>query len=55
MLEAAKRLEFEKAATLRDQIAELQSMPEYGAGHREAEQGPRAPKPSQARPARGRE
>ncbi|MHC5003039.1 MAG: helicase-related protein, partial [Planctomycetota bacterium] len=31
MLEAAKGLEFERAADLRDQIAELKAMPEYGA------------------------
>jgi excinuclease ABC subunit B len=30
MLDAAQRLEFEKAAHLRDQIAELRAMPEYG-------------------------
>jgi excinuclease ABC subunit B len=30
MLEAARALEFERAATLRDQIAQLRAMPEYG-------------------------
>jgi excinuclease ABC subunit B len=30
MLEAAERLEFERAATLRDQVAELKAMPDYG-------------------------
>jgi excinuclease ABC subunit B len=30
MLDAAQRLEFEKAAQLRDQIAELKAMPDYG-------------------------
>ncbi len=30
MLEAAKGLEFERAAGLRDQIAELKAMPQYG-------------------------
>jgi len=30
MYEAAERLEFEKAASLRDRIAELKSMPDYG-------------------------
>ena len=32
MLEAAEKLEFEKAAEIRDQIAELQEMPEIGQG-----------------------
>ncbi len=32
MLEAAEKLEFEKAAEIRDQIAELQEMPEIGTG-----------------------
>jgi excinuclease ABC subunit B len=31
MLEAAQQLEFEKAARLRDQVAELRAMPDYGA------------------------
>ena len=30
MLEAARALEFERAATLRDQVAQLTAMPEYG-------------------------
>jgi hypothetical protein len=30
MLEAAQQLEFEKAARLRDQVAELRAMPDYG-------------------------
>jgi excinuclease ABC subunit B len=30
MLEAARRLEFEQAARLRDQIAEIKAMPDYG-------------------------
>ena len=34
MLEAARGLEFERAATLRDQIAELKAMPEYGDSNR---------------------
>jgi excinuclease ABC subunit B len=30
MLEAAKNLEFEKAAALRDRVAEIRAMPDYG-------------------------
>jgi len=34
MLDAAQRLEFEKAARLRDQIAELKAMPDYGSARK---------------------
>ncbi len=34
MVEAADRLEFEKAASLRDQIAALKGMPDFGVTHR---------------------
>jgi excinuclease ABC subunit B len=38
MLEAAQRLEFEKAAALRDQIAQIKAMPDYGGKLRLARQ-----------------
>jgi len=42
MFEAAERLEFERAAQLRNQIAELRSMPEYGTVRRSEVDAPRA-------------
>jgi excinuclease ABC subunit B len=45
MLEAAERLEFEKAAALRDQVAELRAMPEYGSPKRLTRGEVAAPRP----------
>ncbi len=46
MLEAAESLEFEKAANLRDQIAELNAMPNYGSNRLVSRQQVKAPKPT---------
>jgi excinuclease ABC subunit B len=61
MLDAAQRLEFEKAANLRDQIAELRAMPEYGSTDGKARTFARSdvdedakPKPGMARSKAGR-
>jgi excinuclease ABC subunit B len=47
MLDAAAQLEFEKAARLRDQVAELKNMPDYGSSKRfarsEIDQEPERP------------
>jgi len=45
MLDAAARLEFEQAAALRDQIAELKDMPEYGSDRKLTRSAVDAPKP----------
>ncbi len=51
MLDAAARLEFEKAARLRDQVAELKAMPDYGGTPmvRRSEIELPAPRPGEAR------
>ena len=51
MYAAAEGLEFEKAAALRDQIAELKAMPEYGETHliKRSEVQARKPKPGMAK------
>jgi excinuclease ABC subunit B len=51
MLEAARRLEFEEAARLRDQIAQLRAMPDYGSARTVKMSDIEAPKarPGQAR------
>lgn len=46
MLEAAEALEFEKAANLRDQIAELNAMPNYGSNRLISRDEVKAPKPT---------
>jgi len=45
MLEAAQQLEFEKAARLRDQVAELKAMPEYGSDKKITLSEVESPKP----------
>ena len=50
MLDAAARLEFERAAQLRDQIAELKAMPKYG----DAETVSRPPDKPRKRPGEAR-
>jgi excinuclease ABC subunit B len=51
MLEAAQNLEFEKAANLRDQVAQLKAMPEYGSDRKItlSDVEPDKPKPGMAR------
>jgi excinuclease ABC subunit B len=55
MLEAAQQLEFEKAARLRDQIAELRAMPDYGSDRKLtlSELDESKPKPGMARSSAG--
>jgi len=56
MLEAAEKLEFEKAAALRDRIAEIKAMPSYGAEKKITLKEAAAPveKPGMARSTAGR-
>jgi len=49
MLDAAQRLEFEKAARLRDQIAELKAMPDYGSARAVKMSEIEMPRPGEAR------
>ena len=51
MLEAARRLEFEEAARLRDQIAQIRAMPDYGSARTVKMSDVEAPRarPGQAR------
>ena len=49
MFDAAQRLEFEKAARLRDQIAELKAMPDYGSARAVKMSEIEMPRPGEAR------
>ena len=50
MYEAAERLEFERAANLRDRVNELKAMPDYGDQRKVSMSQVEAPKPKPGQP-----